>query len=616
MLRKGLKELIFREKKGDKDFRLIDTERPVLFRDQFPYEEVCRVRFDRSIVTIDPPDEIFITDTTFRDGQQARPPYKVEQIVTLFKFLHRLGGPNGVIRQSEFFLYSDKDRKAVEKCLELGYKYPEVTGWIRANPKDFQLVKDMGLKETGILTSVSDYHIFMKLGKTRSQAMKDYLKIVEAALEAGVKPRCHFEDVTRSDIYGFSIPFAQQLMKLCEGTDMRVKIRLCDTMGVGVPYPEAVLPRSVPKLVRAFVEDAGVPPEELEWHGHNDFYKAVVNGTTAWLYGCAAVNCTLLGFGERTGNSPLEAMIIEYISLVGDNNGVDTLVITEIRNYFERELGYHIPPNMPFVGSEFNTTSAGIHIDGLLKNREIYTIFNTEKILGVPIGVQVTDKSGLAGIAHWINSHFALEESRRVDKNHPGVVKVHKWVMKQYQMGRVTAISPKELERQVRKFIPEIFVSEYDLIKRKAKSLASELLASLLDHPSIASLDPEKAEPVLREAVEENPFIKFAYIVDLDGRKITRNITQVVDRGRYKKEETDIDYSTRDWFVEPIKTGRIYVSEPRTSRITGNLIITVSGPIKNDSGEIVGVLGLDMNFDDLVKLEEEDEEEALHAKEL
>ncbi len=607
MVKKGLKDIIYNADTRKKEFRLVDVEKPELFRDQFPYYDVCRVRFDKKVVTIDPPDEIFITDTTFRDGQQARPPYKVEQIVTLFKFLHRLGGPNGVVRQTEFFLYSDRDRKAVEKCLELGYRYPEVTGWIRANPKDFQLVKDMGLKETGILTSVSDYHIFMKLGKTRSQAMKDYLKIVEAALEAGIKPRCHFEDVTRSDVYGFAVPFAQQLMKLCEGSNIKVKIRLCDTMGVGVPYPEAVLPRSVPKLIRAFVEDAGVPSEELEWHGHNDFYKAVVNGTAAWLYGCAAVNCTLLGFGERTGNSPLEAMIMEYISLMGHNNGVDTLVITEIRNYFERELGYHIPPNMPFVGSDFNTTSAGVHIDGIMKNREIYTIFDTEKILGVPIGVQVTDKSGLAGIAHWINSHFALEEGRRVDKNHPGVVKIYKWVMKQYEKGRVTAISPKELEKQVRKYIPEIFVSEYDLIKKKAKELASEILSNLLNHPSIVSLDPKKAEPVLQEVVEDNPFITFAYIVDLDGKKITRNITQVADKGKYREEATEIDYSTRDWFIQPIKTGKIYVSEPHTSRITGDLIITVSGPIRNDSGEIVGVLGLDMRFEDLVKLEDEGE---------
>lgn len=109
------------------------------------------------------PDEIWITDTTFRDGQQSRAPYTTEQIVTIYDYFHRLGGPNGKIRQSEFFLYSKKDRDAVYKCLERGYQFPEVTSWIRASKKDFQLVKDIGLKETGILVSCSDYHIFYKL---------------------------------------------------------------------------------------------------------------------------------------------------------------------------------------------------------------------------------------------------------------------------------------------------------------------------------------------------------------------------------------------------------------------------------------------------------------------
>jgi len=66
-----------------------------------------------------------------------------------------------------------------------------------------------------------------------------------------------------------------------------------------VSYAGAALPRSVPKLVLSMIHKAGVPPHLLEWHGHNDFHKALVNGTTAWLYGCDALNGTLLGIGER-----------------------------------------------------------------------------------------------------------------------------------------------------------------------------------------------------------------------------------------------------------------------------------------------------------------------------
>ena len=160
------------------------------------------------------PDEIWITDTTFRDGQQSRAPYTTEQIVRIYDYMHRLGGPKGKIRQCEFFLYSENDRRAIEACRELGYEFPEITGWIRATKEDFKLVKEMGMPECGILVSCSDYHIFNKLHKTRKQAIDGYLEIVEAALDMGITPRCHFEDVTRADFYGCVVPFATELKKL------------------------------------------------------------------------------------------------------------------------------------------------------------------------------------------------------------------------------------------------------------------------------------------------------------------------------------------------------------------------------------------------------------------
>ncbi|MFN3967116.1 MAG: 2-isopropylmalate synthase, partial [Endomicrobiia bacterium] len=294
-------------------YELQDPKEPKLYRDIFSYGEVPKIAFNYRLVPMDPPEEIWITDTTFRDGQQSLPPFTVKQIVHLYELLHKLGGPKGIIRSSEFFLYSKKDRQAVEKCLEKGFKYPEVTGWIRANKNDFELVKKMGLKETGILTSCSDYHIFLKLKKTRKEALKDYLDIVSSALERKIIPRCHFEDITRADFYGFVVPFAEELMKLSKQAKMPVKIRLCDTLGLGVIHPGASLPRSVHGIVYGLSHLAGVPSEWLEWHGHNDFYRAVSNATAAWLYGCSGANGTLLGIGERTGNTPIEALIMEYI---------------------------------------------------------------------------------------------------------------------------------------------------------------------------------------------------------------------------------------------------------------------------------------------------------------
>ena len=354
-------------------FNFMDVPQANLFRNMYPYNEIPRLIFNHRIVPMNLPEKIYITDTTFRDGQQARSPYSVDEICTLFDLLHKLDNGSGIIRQSEFFLYSPKDREAVIKCMEKGYEFPEITSWIRARKEDFQLVKELGIRETGILVSCSDYHIFNKLGWDRQKAMKNYLAVIVEALDAGVVPRCHFEDITRADFFGFVLPFAAKLMDLSKESGIPIKIRACDTMGLGSSIPGVVLPRSVQQIMYGLTNYSGVPSEQLEWHGHNDFYNAVPNAVTSWLYGCSSVNTSLLGIGERTGNTPLEAMVIEYCQLKGNTGGMNLKVITEIAEYFENTLNYEIPPRTPFVGRAFNSTKAGIHADGLLKDEEFTT---------------------------------------------------------------------------------------------------------------------------------------------------------------------------------------------------------------------------------------------------
>ena len=427
-------------------YTLQDVPEPELYRALYDYKSIPKVAFNERHVPMITPSELWITDTTFRDGQQSTSPFTAEQIVEIYKMLSRLSGENGIIRQSEFFLYSEKDRAAVEKCQDLGLRFPEVTSWIRANPKDFELVKAMGLRETGILVSCSDYHIFKKMNLTRSGALEKYLSIVKAALEQGIVPRCHFEDITRADFYGFVVPFATELMKLSQESGIPIKIRACDTMGFGVSYPGASIPRSVQGIIYGLNHYAGVPSAQLEWHGHNDFYKVVSNAATAWLYGCSSVNCSLLGIGERTGNCPLEAMAIEYASLRGTTDGMDLSVITEIAQFFENELGYEIPANTPFVGRNFNATRAGIHADGMIKDEEIYNIFDTKEILNRPAMVIVDAHSGLAGIAYWVNGYYHLSGEIAVDKRDDIVIKMKELVDKEYAAGRNTAMGDVELD--------------------------------------------------------------------------------------------------------------------------------------------------------------------------
>jgi len=451
-----------------KNHPLIDATEPNLLEETFDYGLPPLIKFDGPLVEyidgeaveFDPAlvktRDIHVTDTTFRDGQQARPPYTIDQMVHMYDLLAKLGGPNGVIRQTEFFLYTKNDRETLDRCRELGHEFPECTGWIRAVKGDFRLVREAGLKETGMLTSSSDYHIFNKLKfKSRQECMDAYCEVVDAAFEAGVRPRCHLEDITRADWDGFVMPFVDRLMRMSEQVpdELSVKIRLCDTMGFGVHYPGVELPRSVPKMIYKLNQECGVPGERLEWHGHNDFHRVHANGATAWLYGCNALNGTLFGIGERCGNPPVEGALIEYISLKGDLCGIRTEVITEIAEYMQ-SIGVPIADNYPFVGKHFNTTRAGIHAGGLRSDERIYNIFDTAKLLGRPPRVALTDKSGADGVALWVNEFFGLKGDDRISK-----IKCHKlarWVMDQYEVeGRMSSITDEELEVKVRELMPE-----------------------------------------------------------------------------------------------------------------------------------------------------------------
>ena len=437
-------------------YNAVDTLRPNLYKDVFPYSEIPRIKFNNIQLPMDIPDDIWITDTTFRDGQQSMSAMTVEQMVRIFDYLHELDNGSGIIRQTEFFLYSDKDRKAVKECMKKGYEFPQITSWIRANIEDFNLVKEMGIKETGILMSCSDYHIFHKLNMSRMEAMKNYLTIAEAALENGIIPRCHFEDITRSDFFGFVAPLAKNLMELSDKYNMPVKIRACDTLGVGSPYIGVEMPRSVPAIIHGLRYYCNVPSSYIEWHGHNDFNSVVINSTTSWLYGGASVNATLFGIGERTGNCPLESMLFEYAQIKGNTKSMNLKVISELADYFESALGYLVPARTPFVGDEFNVTRAGIHADGMLKNKEIYNSFDTEKFLGRPPSVAVNSYSGLAGIAAWINNYLKLNGDKKIDKNDKKLMPIKKWMDEEYINGRTASISDIELKELVFSFIPDL----------------------------------------------------------------------------------------------------------------------------------------------------------------
>ncbi|MHC4527600.1 MAG: beta/alpha barrel domain-containing protein [Planctomycetota bacterium] len=429
-----------------KDYGLKERDEPQLYEDRFAYDAPPGI----GLPGVDLRDRR-ITDTTFRDGQQAVAPWTPGQVVEIFKHLHRMSGPNGLISQSEFYIYTDRDRKAVDLCRELGYEYPEVTSWIRGVKKDVKYVVDMGIRETGVLTSTSDTHIFIKLRLDRQKAFSRYIGVVGKLLEHGIIPRCNFEDVTRADFDGFVRPFAEALVDLSEQARIPVKIMICDTLGVAVPYESGPLPISVPKLVKGLLS-VGVRSENLEWHGHDDYGYGLINAVTAWMHGCRAANGTIFGFGERAGNTALELLAVDYWRKTGSSHGMDLSGLCELAQYF-CDIGIAVAENHPLVGKNAFATAAGVHIEGMLRGLEAgkgFAVYSSvdPKIFGNEVRFTLTDKSGDAIIIWLINKKYGGEV---VNRTHLVVSIMRSWIHEQYVKGRTTKISEAEFYEELEK---------------------------------------------------------------------------------------------------------------------------------------------------------------------
>ena len=440
-----------------------EVNEPNLYKEVFPYSELPAARFGSGY---DIPDDIWVSDTTLRDGQQSMRAFTAEQSVRIYKFLNEIDNNTGAVRQAEFFVYSENDRKALLQALELGYEFPEVTTWIRASENDFKIVKDIGVKETGMLMSCSDYHIFKKFNSTRSETMSNFLRVAEMSLKNGIKPRCHLEDITRADMDGFVVPLVNNLKELCEGYGVQLRIRACDTLGVGIPFEGANDPRSVPAIIKKLRNECALPPGSVEWHGHNDFHLGAANSLSAWLNGAAAISSTLLGIGERCGNTTLEGMLV-LLCQIKENTDIKLEVLNDVADFFSKSLDFYVPEKYPIVGADFNTTKAGIHADGLLKDPEIYNSFDSKKILNRPIIIMINQTSGSSGIAGWLNNYYKLKGEDALSKKDPRVLEIKNWVDSEYSSGRTENITNEELRELAEKYLPDIAV------KRDVKAMAS-----------------------------------------------------------------------------------------------------------------------------------------------
>jgi 2-phosphinomethylmalic acid synthase len=430
-----------------------DVDAPELFPAAFPPDGFPQVVFEGQRPSTHPADA-WTTETTHRDGQQGGLPLSAEDGIRIYDLMCAFTGTSGAIRQAEFFVYREDDRQMLAAALvrHAGGAPVEPTTWIRASTKDAELVRSLGVRESGMLASASDLHTFFKFKPGgRAQAANAYLDAVRAVIDAGIRPRLHLEDATRAP-REFVLPFIDAAMEVAApyGEAFRPKIRVCDTMGLGLPWEDVAWPRSVPRMI-AEIRAAGVASEDLEFHPHNDTHLVVANCIAAVRAGASAVNGTLLAKGERSGNAPLEGVLVHLIGLgyVSDPPP-DFAVLNDLAELYA-EIGDPVPAKYPLFGRDAHRTRAGIHADGLNKNWRMYAPFDVPSLLGRPFEVSITPESGLAGLIFIVRQHLGVE----LAKDDPRLGELHAFVEQQFSAGRQTAIEWEELEPHLPRALAE-----------------------------------------------------------------------------------------------------------------------------------------------------------------
>ncbi len=392
-----------------------------------------------------PTADVNISDTTIRDGCQMPGIHMTEtQKLGIYDYLHRIG-----IEKIECFLFSDSDKKVASMMLERDYSKPEVTGWARANESDINEVLTIGgIKETGILMSISDAHIYKKLGLTRESAESKYLSALAYALDKGLKARCHLEDCTNSDFEGFTLPFVEKILKMYPDA----MIRFCDTLGIGLPDPGIKPPRGVPQSIKR-LKELGV--RSIETHMHDDLGNAVGNSLIGFEYGANWTSATFLGIGERAGNAELEKILINLYFTEGLQNKYDLSCLAEFAEFMETGCGIYVPRNKAVVGKNIFTHESGIHTAGVIREPTTYEPFPPE-LVGGRRELRIGPTSGGEVIAYKVNEVLeGLKSDLRVDKKDPRIGQIYGDIKKIYAMGdrrKETSLSYDEVISLMRKY--------------------------------------------------------------------------------------------------------------------------------------------------------------------
>jgi len=322
--------------------------------------------------------EIIIVDTTLRDGEQtAGVVFANREKVRIAKFLDELG-----VHQIEAGVpvMGGDEKEAIRAICRAGLK-ASIMGWNRPVIKDIQESIDCGVDAVAISISTSDIHIKHKLRTTREWVLEQMVTATQFAKKEGMKISVNAEDASRSDM-NFLIEYAKAAKEA--GAD---RLRYCDTVGIMDPF-------TIYDQIKAIKNAVDI---DIEMHTHNDFGMATANALAGVRAGANHIGVTVMGLGERAGNSALEEVVMALKHLFKTNLNFKTEMFVEVAEYVSRASGRELPAWKAIVGSNMFAHESGIHADGVQKNPKTYEAFQPEEV-GLMRQIVIGKHSGTAAL--------------------------------------------------------------------------------------------------------------------------------------------------------------------------------------------------------------------------
>ncbi|PLX67632.1 MAG: 2-isopropylmalate synthase [Denitrovibrio sp.] len=317
--------------------------------------------------------KVIIFDTTLRDGEQA-PGFSMntDEKLQMALQLERLGVD---VMEAGFPISSPGDFEAVTKVSKM-IKNTGVAGLCRANEKDISVgwdaLKHAVRPRIHTFIATSDIHLKHKLKKSREEALEIAVNAVKFARNLCDDVEFSAEDALRSDV-DFLCQVVEAVIAAGAST-----VNLPDTVGYTMPF-------EIDKVISTIINKVpNVDKARISVHCHNDLGLAVANSLMSVNAGASQVECTINGIGERAGNCSLEEVVMGLNvrkDLFDDIEiGVKTNEIYRASKLLTSITGVGVQPNKAIVGKNAFAHEAGIHQDGMLKNRITYEIMTPESV--------------------------------------------------------------------------------------------------------------------------------------------------------------------------------------------------------------------------------------------